>query len=191
MWSPHERTLGVNIGTALGQLDGDEDSLVNAVADFALARLRAGWRIEWFVVWPRDLPMVLEVCRRAGLSGQVIHEIYDDADRYLNTVCRMRAFVGMKLHSVALALCAGVPSMSLAYEPKCLDFMEPLGLGELAITTDKALSGNAIEELARGLEENGAAISIQALERLSAFSCLQKERSSQLVQSIGAGLAMG
>jgi polysaccharide pyruvyl transferase WcaK-like protein len=45
----------------------------------------------------------------------------------------MSAFVGIRLHSVIMAMCAGVPSIMLSYAPKCLDFMTSVDLQALAI----------------------------------------------------------
>jgi len=51
-------------------------------------------------------------------------------------------FVGEKLHSVILAMCAHTPGVMLEYRPKCRDFMMSMGLGELNIKTDEITGGS-------------------------------------------------
>lgn len=136
-WSPRERTLGVNIGP-------DHARVGEPLLQFIAAQIKNGWRVEFFVVCANDLPIVEEAVRRLGIERPVVHILYHSAERYLSAVRWMSAFVGVRLHSVILAMCAGVPSIMLEYLPKCHDFMSSVGLEEFNLPTS-ALTYDALD----------------------------------------------
>jgi polysaccharide pyruvyl transferase WcaK-like protein len=129
-------SLGLNLGTSLGNVWGSEESLWREYVKLAKTAKQSGWDVSWFIVWPKDLGLTKEA---ANLSGTADHmyEVYRDTDEYLHLVEPLSAFVGMKLHAVALATCAYVPSMMLEYRPKCRDYMASIGQEHHTIRTDE------------------------------------------------------
>ena len=97
---------------------------------------QAGWKVHWFVVWKNDMDITLEAARKSG-TEENIHQEYYDYKKYFDLVRKMSVFVGMKLHSVALAMCAYVPSVMLEYRPKCRDFMMSVNQQHNNIRTDR------------------------------------------------------
>jgi polysaccharide pyruvyl transferase WcaK-like protein len=91
--------------------------------------------VKWFVVWPGDLDITLYAAKTSGTSSEIL-PIYDDPQLYLHEVRSVSTFVGMKLHAVALATCAYVPSVMLEYRPKCRDYMTSIGCEDATIRTD-------------------------------------------------------
>ena len=59
-------------------------------------------------------------------------------------------FVGMKLHSQILAICAGVPTLAIEYQPKTVDFMSSIG-GESETVRLDGLNAVLLRELVGGL----------------------------------------
>lgn len=119
-----EKILGVNFGTSSGNVWGGDEGRPAAELVSALAHLRrAGWRIRFFCVWPRDLPVIRRIAQELGPPQTDIVEEYHDAARFTVEASACRLFVGMKLHAVILAICAGVPTLALEYRPKLRDFM--------------------------------------------------------------------
>jgi len=133
-WSPRVRTLGVNIGLALGEKAKlVELVMIEQMTKFISNKIKEGWRVEFFVVCPQDLQAVNKVIEEVGIRNTKIHKIFDTATPYLEAVRSMSAFVGMKLHAVILAMCAGVPSLMIEYAPKCRDFMMSVDMQEFSI----------------------------------------------------------
>jgi polysaccharide pyruvyl transferase WcaK-like protein len=129
--------LGMNIGYSSGQLWGENETrLCEEYVKLAKAATRKGYRVEWFVVWPDDLSVTRLAAVRSG-TAELIHEIYEDPTEFLNTVRRMRFFVGMKLHATLLATCAYVPSVMVEYRPKCRDYMASIAQEEATVRTDQ------------------------------------------------------
>ena len=103
---------------------GDRDAFNATMGEFVAIATRQGWRITFFALMEDDNDIIREVARLGGIAKPRIIREYLDPDRYLARVRKMQAFIGMKLHSVILAMCAHVPSIMLEYRPKGLDFME-------------------------------------------------------------------
>src|SRR5205085_3462854 len=105
---------------------------------------------------PADARVVDDVLSRVNAPRPKIHHIYESGDEYLQRVREMTMFLGVKLHSVILAMCAGVPSVMIEYAPKCRDFMCSMGVDRHSLhitdaTTD-ALQAHIEDLLSRRIE---------------------------------------
>ncbi|NIR34560.1 MAG: polysaccharide pyruvyl transferase family protein [Actinobacteria bacterium] len=179
-WDPVERTIGLNVGQSNGAVWGSELSLLAGIADSIRALVADGWSVEYYVVWPGDLEVTRMIARDTGTANAPIHTIYVDPEEFLLRSRHLTAFVGLKLHAVALATCAGVPSASIEYHPKCRDFMASIGLDRLVVRSDE-ISGPAVGELVARLVAEGPAISAAARDRLTDLRALQQAAASRLV----------
>jgi polysaccharide pyruvyl transferase WcaK-like protein len=139
-WSPpRTKVLGINVGELYRKSGADtakEQNLVDILSNLIKERARSGWRIEFFVVTPSDCPIVDRVINQSSVTNYKIYHIYNNGYHYLNAAKHVTAFVGMKLHSVILAMCAGVPSIMVSYSQKCNDFMMSVELDEFVIDVE-------------------------------------------------------
>lgn len=129
-------SIGLNIGQSYGMVWGSEESICAEYVKLATIAKNSGWRVEWFVVWPKDLTITRKAANASGTTDH-IHEIYKDHDAYFALVKPLSTFVGMKLHAVILATCAYVPSLMLEYRPKCRDYMMSIKQENCNIRTDR------------------------------------------------------
>jgi polysaccharide pyruvyl transferase WcaK-like protein len=136
-WKPREKVFGLNVGQAHGLMFGDEATVHANFASYLKTMKQRGWDVEFFCVWPEDLPTTRQVAAEAGIEAPTIHCIYEEARPYLERVRSMKFFVGIKLHAVALAMAANVPSLMIEYRPKCLEFMNTMGMGGFDIRSDQ------------------------------------------------------
>ncbi len=60
-----------------------------------------------------------------------------DVETFSSKVVGCEVFVGLKLHSVLLALISGVPSLMVSYQPKCEEVMEELDLKDFLVRVDE------------------------------------------------------
>ncbi|HDY65505.1 MAG TPA: polysaccharide pyruvyl transferase family protein [Phycisphaerae bacterium] len=128
--------LGLNIGVSGGQVWGDEDEIEKQYTLLARVAHKAGWHVQWFVTWPGDLTITRRAAVASG-TDQHIHQACGDHARYMKLVGGLSVFVGMKLHAVALATCAFVPSIMVEYRPKCLDYMASIGQEKFTVRSDR------------------------------------------------------
>jgi hypothetical protein len=129
-------SVGLNIGWDRISQWGQPEQIYTECARLASFAKKAGWRVKWFVLWPPDLAATREVARMSDTEDE-IYELYSSASKYIELVKSLSTFVGTRLHSVALATCAYVPSIMLEYRPKCRDYMMSIGQEDSTVRTDK------------------------------------------------------
>jgi polysaccharide pyruvyl transferase WcaK-like protein len=137
-------SIGLNIGTSDGNVWGYETRIRDEVAALAKTAREAGWKVEWFVVWPKDMELTRQAALASG-TAQHIHVICEDHRRFIRQARELTAFVGMKLHATVLATCALTPSIMLEYRPKCRDYMQSIGQDRFTFKTDSLRAGEIWE----------------------------------------------
>jgi polysaccharide pyruvyl transferase WcaK-like protein len=135
--NPVPRSLGLNLGTADGRVfGGNEACIAGEMVKLAQKARREGWTVEWFVVWPKDLPPTLQAAAESQ-TGAIVHTLYHDYEEFIERARRLSTFVGMKLHATVLATCALTPSLMVEYRPKCRDYMQSIGQDAATIRADQ------------------------------------------------------
>jgi polysaccharide pyruvyl transferase WcaK-like protein len=178
-------SLGLNIGYCSGQLWGENETRVcEEYVKLARTAKRKGYRVEWFVVWPEDLPPTRVAAVQSGTDA-FIHQIYDDASAYLKTVRRMSVFVGMKLHATLLATCAYVPSVMVEYQPKCRDYMASIAQEDATVRTDQCRA-ELIWEMLSAWEKTREAMSNTLWRHISALKRRQSAAARYVADSVFA-----
>jgi hypothetical protein len=166
-WSPLPMHIGINIGQSNGHVYGHEEIISSQYSEFIKLLIIDGWQVEFFCVVPDDVEITLKTAKKAGIERPRIHKIYLDSRKYKEVVKRMSVFVGMKLHSVVLANCAGVPAVMIEYRPKCKEYMESVNMGEYVIRSDSISPNDVmlkVDHVYANKLEISAAISNKVLE---------------------------
>jgi hypothetical protein len=188
-WRPGPGRLGLNVGHGGGSMWGDRGEFNATMGRFVAEATRQGWKIEFFALMDDDINIIKDVARMGGIADPPIFREYVDPDRYLARVRKMQAFLGMKLHSVILAMCAHVPSIMLEYRPKGIDFMESVGLEEFNVRTSDVEPGSLLDALSR-LIDRGPHWSEMIRKRLAEYKKLQETRARGLI-ALASELARG
>jgi len=175
-------SIGLNIGQANGRLWGSQEHVQAEYVKLAAFAKKTGWGVKWFVVYPPDLSITENVARLSGTDHQ-IYEIYCDTSRYLELVRSLSTFVGMKLHAVALATCAYVPSVMLEYRPKCRDYMQSIGQDSATIRTDK-LKAEEIWEIVSTWNSRRQIASGALYHKIKPLREIQRSRAKELMETI-------
>jgi len=177
--NPIPRSVGINVGTADGRLFGsDERRIISEMSRFARIARKAGWTVEWFVVWPKDLAATLQAANESG-TNQIVHTIYQDYEYFIARARRLSTFVGMKLHATLLATCALTPSLMVEYRPKCRDYMQSIGQDEATIRTDRFTAETAWETILQWNDQRGEVA--RTLAAGVRTMCLDQQRSAGLL----------
>lgn len=131
-----DKLLGINVGTSSGAVWGTEETILSSMTSAGKALRSEGWKLLFLCVWPRDMDVTRELAKQIGVSDPEIHLVTANVEQALNLCERCHVFIGMKLHSVVTAICAGVPSVMIEYRPKCRDFMASIRSEEYTIRSD-------------------------------------------------------
>ena len=180
-WNPdRKRLLGVNIGHIVWDAPCPSQQPLNrALAEFISVQIRRGWQVEFFCVWPADMPVIETVAAMAGIKTPVVRCHFFDGASFVHDVGRLSAFVGMKLHSGILAMCAGVPTILIRYSAKCMDYMKSVNMARFCPDVGEASAG-LLDSLFDELLKDSGAVSRCVLERLNSYRARQHETSQQL-----------
>jgi polysaccharide pyruvyl transferase WcaK-like protein len=179
-WSPRGKSLGVNVGISYPFGNEREKFLLKQLKLFIKNRIIDNWSIDLFVVCSRDLVVAKEIASEFGTSKIRINPIFDQAYPYLEKVRSVDLFVGMKLHSVILALCAGVPSIMIEYSPKCRDFMKSIDIENFSIKITDCYCEN-LEELMNDLLAGRDNLSVKITDQMNAYRNKQLNKAKEIV----------
>jgi hypothetical protein len=179
-WRPRPGYLGLNTGNGGGSMWGDRDTFNETMGRFVADVGREGWKVEFFALMDDDIEMIHRVARFAGIADPVIHCEYVNPEMFMAKVSKMEAFIGLKLHSVILAMCAHVPSIMLEYRPKGLDFMASLGLEHFNVRTSD-VEPSALQTLLHELVGQGKTWSETIRTRLDHLKRIQETRAQELI----------
>jgi len=150
---PVPKRLGVNLGVTNDSLWGTTDRDLFEFAAEVLRSLReAGWRFIWVSVWSRDLPEIRGLRETFGPDAGPVYDARFQGLETLSAVAGCDLFLGEKLHANAMAAVAGVPFVSLEYQPKVRDFAASVGMDPWLVSTaerDPAALIGRIESLHR------------------------------------------
>lgn len=109
---------------------------------------------------------VRQLMRRSERASIAPHALGPDA--ILGTLRNCHAVLGMRLHSVILGLCAGLPVVALSYEPKVAQAMARFGLADRTVdlrALDAARLADMLDEsLAGGSPDAGPNLQALAAE---------------------------
>jgi hypothetical protein len=142
--NPADKLLGVCVAApGDGVWGSGTDEILNTLTPVVSSLIRDGWDARLYVLFPRDDRQVtVELARRLRLGPRVtICEPATPRD-LLADIGRCTVVAGMRLHSLVLASVAGVPTVALAYRPKCEEFVESVGRGSWSLRTSSLSPGS-------------------------------------------------
>jgi polysaccharide pyruvyl transferase WcaK-like protein len=122
---------------------------VAATAQAVTALAANGWRFRALVVNPADSPNAVRCGELAGLGPdrwEIV--VADEPDAYLRAAAACRVVVAERLHAAVLAVRLGIPTVTIEYQPKCMDFLRSVGAEELSIRTDSLHAGRLVDLVA-------------------------------------------
>lgn len=147
------RRVAINVG-AFGPMWGDTAQVRIAIRDAAIRLRELGWEIEIFAMHKADTAHARQLAEE--LDDIPLYREYWKVAPFLNWLSRFDLVVSQKLHGAVFAAGLGCPVLSLAYEPKCLDFMESMGVVENVVPTDNLNAETILSAFTRLDEERDA-----------------------------------
>jgi polysaccharide pyruvyl transferase WcaK-like protein len=115
---------------------GPPQILNEVVGRLAQHLLDEGWQVEFWPMHPSDLRLGQQLIQDYHLKDVSLWTEFRNIGRTMERIHAYDLVIGQRLHAVVLACGSGVPAISLAYRPKCYDFMESIDMEPFAIRTD-------------------------------------------------------
>jgi polysaccharide pyruvyl transferase WcaK-like protein len=133
-----------------------------------------------------DLQLGRELIRTFNLPQLSLWSEFQNIDKTLDRIGSYDLVIGQRLHSAVLACGLGVPAISLAYRPKCDDFMESIGRQNFALRTDQA-GVDTILALMDDITANYAEHCQQTAAACDRLRQLQRQAVTQVLGLISVG----
>ncbi|MGM0383253.1 MAG: polysaccharide pyruvyl transferase family protein [Thermodesulfobacteriota bacterium] len=176
------RIIGINFGNTKNNscLWGNSDSDVfDFVKDLARHLLSLGFAVRFFSIWVNDDHLVRKVAREIG--GEITTYCFSqNMAQYMEAVNNVDILIGEKLHSVIGALSSYVPSIMLAYQPKCIDFMNSVSLDKYVVKTDE-LEVGCIEAMISEILDDYDNYRERIFKNISYWKCEQRKVADEII----------
>ena len=176
------KKLGINIGISNGYVWGNEGEILDFVVEFAALMIQKGWKVTFLPVWSKDLAYIEEAVSKLNGKADIFYQ-YSSITSTLDFLQGCDIFVGEKLHSVILAMCAYTPSVMLEYRPKCLDFMASMGLERFNMRTDRLSMYKLLDNLEE-LSSKSDVFQDEMSSKILFYKNRQRERAMSISRDI-------
>ncbi len=176
-YTPKEKKIGICIGCTQRYFLHDK---MKILGDVLFNKQKEGWSIEFFIINPGDFMLTKQFIKKSRLTHNGIHTIYENTQLYLDAVKHMKLFAGTRLHSVILAMCAGVPSLMIEYAPKNYEFMLSVGMEKYSITMTE-ITETLLNEMLDSINDESEDISKYIIDVFNDYRKLQHKTARSII----------
>lgn len=176
--------VGLNISLgADNAMWGNPDLFKKEILLSVKELIKNGFEIRILPIWKDDLELSQYIGDQINDPACQIIVAYDTVSEYLQELDKCDLFIGLKLHATVLATMLRIPSIMLEYEPKCLDYMESINMGEYSIRTDRVTPSVLSEKLQKLIKNYEGVVEVLD-ERVLHYKVLQKSKASYILKKL-------
>lgn len=172
------RVVGLNLGSH-DPVQGSSDGVYEAALHAARELLARGDLVHFVPLHDIDSAAGAALARALDHPGFVVHPFDPDVGVCLERLRACRLVVGQRLHATVLACALGIPTLSLSYQPKCLDFLESIDCAALAVPTE-GISGPALASRVHALDAELAVWHERLVQACDGLRERQRQRARDL-----------
>lgn len=181
--------ISMNLGN-IGPAWGSQDQVEEGYGRAATRMLEDGHAVDFFAFHRSDAVRAEQVVSDYALRVGEVWQEFRDTDRALDKLNKYDVVIAQKLHGSVLAIGLGIPCVSVAYEPKCIDFMKSVGMEDCVIRADRLTHERLVDkvyEVADRYDELRAVIR----ERVTHWQACQRAAAAKVMQVFRAGHSGG
>ena len=127
--------VGVNVGSQ-DPIWGAKEKLISEVETALSVLTSRGAVLEFVALHPADVAFFRQLKTRPMMERLRLYRAFAKGTRAISRFGYYDLMIGQRLHATILASAFGVPTIALAYNPKCTDFMAAIGRSDCSIRTD-------------------------------------------------------
>jgi polysaccharide pyruvyl transferase WcaK-like protein len=132
-------TIGVNLCGSRGQVIGDSDAIIIAIADFIKELDALGHNVVFFAMHSNDYADIKYLTTLIEHSdSRVVWWRENDVNGVIEFIEKCDVVIGQRLHAAILATGMSVPTIAIAYRPKCKNYMNSIGMDEYTIEPEES-----------------------------------------------------
>lgn len=175
--------LGINLGSH-DPVSGGVEPTLRATAALIKYAVSKGFDVRFVALHYIDVQIAARLREELDQDLLPMARFCGDVNQTLAEIQDCDYLVGQRLHATVLACALGVPTLSLSYQPKCLDFLESLDRHDLAISTAQ-ISGDQLIDRFDWLCSMQEQLLVHIAAACEGMRSLQRQRASQLLGAIG------
>jgi polysaccharide pyruvyl transferase WcaK-like protein len=174
--------IGLNFGYSNETRMISKSLYLDELVSFAKRIIQIGYRIELVPVTPEDVASNLLFLQRLGSDSQAcrLNKPTTNLAQYFSYIEGCDAFIGQKLHATIAAVMLRIPSIMVAYQEKCLDFMESVSMAHFTIESD-TLKASHLHSMFEDLLANRQSVSDELDRQVSQYRIGLVSQASRLV----------
>ncbi|HEY4366345.1 MAG TPA: oligosaccharide flippase family protein [Steroidobacteraceae bacterium] len=182
--SGRKPVLGINLGSH-DPVSGGEEPTLRATARLVGYALDKGFDVRFVPLHYIDVECAARLREVVGAQRLEMPRFLGDVAQTMAEIESCDYLVGQRLHATVLACGLGVPTLSLSYQPKCLDFLESINRSDLALPTAQ-ISDDLLIERFEWLQQSHDRLRAPIAEACESLKQLQRERATQLMNAIAS-----
>tara|TARA_A100001391_G_scaffold167151_1_gene127423 strand:- start:658 stop:1788 length:1131 start_codon:yes stop_codon:yes gene_type:complete len=125
--------IGLNVGCDFGKMLAEQER-INCIVDALLSSEKySNCQFEFFCMHPNDVSVAKQIVRAHPNRRLSVGEVFTGLNDCEQSLSRYDMVISQRLHGVVCATSMGIPSISLAYRPKCIRYMESVGMAEFVV----------------------------------------------------------
>jgi hypothetical protein len=147
------KTIGINISQHSSFYSDDKERPFAVLKNLTEILIKDKWNITLFPACEENLSLSYRLISELKCPDIKIHKKYWDVGSFLSSLEDQDIFIGVKLHPVIFAYCTYTPSLMIAYQPKCYDFMQTMEMEDFILRSDH-LEVNLLRDKINNLYNN-------------------------------------
>lgn len=176
------KTIGLNLGSH-DPVSGDVDNLNEVVLNFIKIIIKQNYTVKYISMHPIDFEIGKKFSEKIKDEKFIIMPLTSDVDTVLQQLQSTQIVIGQRLHATVFACALGIPNISLSYQPKCLDFLESIEQGTLAISTN-GIKINQLTSKFTELINNYNSIKMEINLKCDTLRKKQKDAANNIIQKL-------
>ena len=156
--------VGLNFSSLEAIWGGDARGIVREGIRICNFLMKKGYSVILIPFRTDDLPALKEIALKTGAP---IFDRGNDVLATMDLIASCKVLIGEILPSVIFSAAAYTPFVMIAYQPKCLDFIDTVGLGEYTVRTDE-MTCETVMALMENLLDNWNKTQNQLMRRVNA-----------------------
>lgn len=176
------RRMAINIGN-IGPSWGSVASADALALEVTRNLVADGWTVDAFGMHRSDLDRIHKLKHEMSAP---IDNIWFEPDSTQAFLARLEGYdfvLSQKLHGTVLASGLGIPNISLAYDPKCLDFMDSMNAAPLVLRLDQTDATEVLDAIDRVVGDYSS-VSASLIERTRHWQRVQKQSASEIAAMV-------
>ena len=179
--------IGINLGVSAKTLMfGEPQQFLDNMVRIIKLLIKMDYQIRLMPVCDSDMASNTHVLETIDNPGCTLVKAYESFDTYTEQTKNCHLFMGQKLHATVLAVTQRIPSVMLAYQPKCDDFMASIGQDRNSVRTSEITPESVIEKIMQ-LENTHAQERSNLDAQVIRLRTKQREVANQVAQGFLEG----